>query len=223
MVGLVAGKLTERFGRPALVASLEDGRCTASLRGVPGHDIALALRANAKLFTAFGGHAMAGGCSFLHENFGAVRDALCVDVLACVAEECLRPAISPDAAIDARSATLPLADALAVLEPFGAENREPLFLVENVVLSGARRIGTDGKHLQARVGALGVVGFGLGDLESALAGPVDVVCRVTANEWNGSRKAQLSIVDVRAAQTGASLPSISNTAITGTLRAEAIL
>ncbi len=197
VVGLVAGKLTERYGRPTLVASVENGRCTASLRGVPGHDIALALRANANLFTAFGGHAMAGGCSFLHENFGAVRDALCVDVLACVAEECLRPAITPDAVIDASSATLALADRLAALEPFGAGNREPLFLLEGATLAGIRRIGTDGKHLQARIGMLGVVGFGLGDIENAIPGCVDIVCRVTANEWNGSRKPQLSIVDIR--------------------------
>jgi single-stranded-DNA-specific exonuclease len=157
------------------------------------------LRANANLFTAFGGHAMAGGCSFLHENFAAVRDALCIDVLACLLEEHLRPAITPDAAIDVSSATLALADGLAVLEPFGAENREPLFLIENVPLAGVRRIGTDGKHLQARIGTLGVVGFGLGDVENAVPESVDVVCRVTANEWNGSRKPQLSIVDIREA------------------------
>lgn len=224
VVGLVAGKLTERFGRPSLVASIENGHCTASLRGVPGHDIATALRTNAALFTAFGGHAMAGGCSFAHERLRDVHGALCEHVLASLAADDLRPVVSPDAVLDASDATLALADALSTLEPFGAGNREPLFLVENVALSGIRRIGADGKHLQARAGALGIVGFGLGHLDAAIAGPADLVCRVTANEWNGTRKAQLSIVDAReAAQTGASLPSISNTAITGTFNADAIL
>lgn len=223
VVGLVAGKLAERFGRPALVASLENGHCTASLRGVPGHDIAAALRAHAHLFTAFGGHALAGGCSFAHGNLAAVKEALCGNVLSSLKEEDLYPVVAADAILDASSATLALADALSSMEPFGAENREPLFLVEGTQLTGARRIGTDGRHLQARAGGVGVVGFGLGDLENALSEPVDIVCRVTANEWNGTRKAQLSIVDIRAAQTGASLPSISNTAMTGTLRAEAIL
>lgn len=223
VVGLVAGKLAERFGRPALVASLENGHCTASLRGVPGHDIASALRAHAHLFTAFGGHALAGGCSFAHGNLAAVKEALCCDVLSSLKEEDLYPVVAADAVLDASSATIALADALSAMEPFGADNREPLFLVESVTLTAGRRIGTDGRHLQARAGTVGVVGFGLGHLESMLSNPVDIVCRVAANEWNGTRKAQLSIVDVRAAQTGASLPSISNTAITGTLRAEAIL
>lgn len=223
VVGLVAGKLAEKFGRPALAASIEKGKCTASLRGVPGHDIALALRTNAKLFTAFGGHAQAGGCSFALENLDAVKLALQGDVLATVNEEDLRPVIAPDAFLDASSATIALADALSALEPFGAENREPLFLVEGVTLTGARKIGADQRHLQARAGQTGIIGFGLGHLENEISGPVDIVCRVTANEWNGARRAQLSIVDIRTAQTGASLPSISKTAMTGTFNAEAIL
>ncbi len=223
VVGLVAGKLAERFGRPALVASIGGGSCTASLRGVPGHDIALALRNNGGLFTAFGGHAMAGGCSFALADFDAVRDALCADVLSSVAEEDLRPVVAVEAAIDASAATLALADALAVLEPFGAENREPLFLLENVAFSGVRRIGSDLRHLSGKIGNTGVVAFGLGHLADTVPATADIVCRVTANEWNGTRRAQLSVVDIRVAQTGASFPSISKTAMTGTFKADAIL
>jgi single-stranded-DNA-specific exonuclease len=224
IIGLIAGKLAEKYGRPAAAVAIMDGVCTSSLRGIPGHDIAGALRTHAHLFTAFGGHAQAGGCSFEEANLPAVKQALHDDVLAYVRPEALRPSLALDLSLPASSATIALADALAALEPFGAENREPLFLVENVVLTGVRTVGADNRHLQARMGQTGIIAFGLGHLAATLAGPVDLACRVTANEWNGTRKAQLSVVDIRVAdQTGASLPSISNTAITGTLRAEAIL
>lgn len=224
IVGLIAGKMAERFGRPAAAMAIIDGMCTASLRGIPGHDIAGALRANADLFTTFGGHAQAGGCSFPLQNLDAVKTALHDDVLAYVRPDALLPFLEPDALLPADRASLALADALSRLEPFGAGNREPMFLVPNVTLTNQRRVGTDQRHLQARAGSLGIIAFGLGHLADTLNGPVDLACRVTANEWNGMRKPQLSVVDIReAAQTGASFPSISKTAMTGTLRAEAIL
>lgn len=223
IVGLIAGKLTERYGRPSAAIAIKDGMCTASLRGIPGHDIAGAMRSNADLFTAFGGHPMAGGCSFVHGNLDAVAKALHDDVLSYVREEALRPTLAIDMELHAQDATLALVGMLSELEPFGAGNREPIFLVPSVLLSGVRRVGSDKRHLQAKIGSIGVIGFGLGELSDALADPVDLACRVTANEWNGTKSVQLSVVDIRAAQTGASFPSISNTAMTGTLRAEAIL
>lgn len=223
IIGLIAGKLAEKFGRPAAAISIIGSNCTASLRGIPGHDIALALRKNADLFTTFGGHAQAGGCSFPLENLDAVKRALSDDVLTAIDLATLQPMLSIDAAINASDATLALVHELSHLAPFGCANLEPIFLVPSVTLTGLRRVGGDLRHLQARAGTLAIIGFGLGHLTDDITGPVDLACRMTANAWNGTRTAQLSIVDIRTTQTGASLPSISKTAITGTLRAEAIL
>lgn len=224
IVGLIAGKLTEKFGRPSAAVSIKDGQCTASLRGIPGHDIAGALRANAGLFTAFGGHAQAGGCSFAEANLDAVKRALHEDVLSYVRPDALRPVLELDAVLPVAHASLALVGELSRLEPFGAGNREPFFLVPSVSLTGIRRVGADKRHLQARIDSVGVIGFGLGEWADAIGGTVDLACRVTANEWNGARSVQLSVVDIRAAAyTGANFPSISKTAMTGTLRAEAIL
>lgn len=200
VVGLIAGKLAEKYGRPAAAASIaDDGMHTASLRGIPGHDIAAALRANAPLFTTFGGHAQAGGCSFARENAEAVARALREDVLAYVREDALRPTLAIDMELPVADATLGLVAALARLEPFGEGNREPVFLLRDVTLTGARTVGTDNRHLQARMGQVGVIGFGLGHLAESLREPVDLACRVTANEWNGRRNVQLSVVDLRTA------------------------
>lgn len=224
IVGLVAGKLAETYGRPAAAIAIENGMCTASLRGIPGYDIAAGLRAHADLFTTFGGHAQAGGCTFTLARLPAVMDALARDVTRTVDVTTLHPVLHIDAHISQIHASLAFTDGLAALEPFGSANPEPVFLLPSVTLSGIRRVGSDQRHLQARVGAIGAIGFGLGHLSESLAGTVDLACRITANEWNSTRRPQLSLVDLRqAVQTGASFPSISNTAITGTLRAEAIL
>ncbi len=223
IVGLIAGKLTEKYGRPSAAIAIDDGRCTASLRGIPGHDIAAALRNNAALFTTFGGHALAGGCSFLEKNLAEVAAALDADVRSTVSFDVLHPTLTIDALADASHLSLALVDALSTLEPFGQGNREPLFLVSGLSLKNVRRVGNDAQHLQAKNGDIGIIGFGLGDLAGSLSEPVDLACRVTANVWNSTKNVQLSAVDIRSAQTGASLPSISNAAMTGTFKADAIL
>jgi len=199
IVGLIAGKLAERFGRPAAAISIKNGMCTASLRGIPGHDIAGALRSNASLFTAFGGHAQAGGCSFIEANLDAVKAALHSDVLAYVRPEALLPVLEIDLLLPIERASLELVRAFSRLEPFGAGNREPVFLVPSVTLTNLRRVGADQNHLQARAGVLGIIAFGLGHLADTLNSPVDLACRVTANEWNGRQSVQLSVVDIREA------------------------
>ncbi len=197
IIGLIAGKLTERFGRPSAVITIKDGYCTASLRGIPGHDIAGALRAHAQLFTTFGGHAQAGGCSFPLTHIDAIQRALHDDVLSYIREDALQPTITIDLALPIERVTIQLVEALAELEPFGAGNREPIFLIPSVALTTIRRVGSDQQHLQARVGDMGIIGFGLGEYAAALTGTVDLACRITVNEWNGRRNVQLSVVDVR--------------------------
>lgn len=225
IIGLIAGKLTETFGRPAAAVAIEGDSCTASLRSVPGHSIAAALQANAHLFQTFGGHPQAGGCTFARTHLAAVTDALCEEATRSLDIDTLHPVLSIDACISPAHISLSLVTQLATLEPFGNGNPEPIFLVPSVTLSGVRRIGTDHRHLQARMGQIGIIGFGLGHVHDAIQPPMDLACRITENTWNGRTTSQLSLVDIRhaIAQTGASLPSISNTAITGTFKAEAIL
>lgn len=201
IIGLIAGKLTERFGRPSAAIAITDDRCTASLRGIPGHDIAGALRTYAHLFTSFGGHAQAGGCSFPRSNLDAIQRALHDDVLSYVREDMLQPQIPIDLILPIEHATLQLVETLAQLEPFGAGNREPIFQIPSVALTNIRLVGGDQRHLQARAGGIGIIGFGLGELAPSLTGAVDLACRITAHEWNGRRDVQLSVIDIRKTMT----------------------
>lgn len=200
IVGLLAGKLTEMFGRPSLVASIVGDACTASLRSPAAYDVAGALTRMAPLLRTFGGHAQAGGCTFDAANLAQLRAGLCEDVLARTTAEQLEPTLWLDAAIAAGKINPALLRALEELAPHGQGNPEPLFLVENVRMDKLRTCGRDNAHLQGSIGPLRSIGWRLGNLLPLLPqAQVDLACRVTRDDWRGGDNVQLEIVDVRLA------------------------
>ncbi|MBI1934132.1 DHH family phosphoesterase, partial [Candidatus Peregrinibacteria bacterium] len=197
IIGLLAGRLTEKFGRPSMVASIAGDICTASLRSIPAVHITEVLGRSAHLLRSFGGHAQAAGCTFHREHFEELIAALQKDIAQNVAPEDLVSAISIDAILHLSAITLDLCESLQELEPFGQGNPEPRFLIQNILLDKPRLVGNTGKHLAASIGSLRTIGFGLGPLLPHLSQPVDIVCRLGINEWNGRRTPQIVIDDVR--------------------------
>lgn len=197
IVGLISGKLTERFGRPSMAASITGDTCVASLRSCPSYNIVEGLERIAHLLTDFGGHAQAAGCSFAAENFAAIATALNDDVRARTNPDDLLPGLHIDAVLNALSINTRLVLSLQQLEPYGQGNAEPLFLLPQVRMQNARRVGTDGKHLSATVGNCKLIGFGMGDLIGDVFQPLDIVCRIGMDTWNGKMTPQLFLVDAR--------------------------
>ncbi|MGI4797123.1 MAG: DHHA1 domain-containing protein, partial [Janthinobacterium lividum] len=150
VVGIVAGRLKERFNRPALVAAeLEDGTIKGSARSIPGLDIGAAIIAarQSGLLQTGGGHAMAGGFSLpkdrLAEFHAHLDDRL--------AEARLRPAtleLAIEAVLTVPAATVELAGHIDRLAPFGSGNEEPLFVLSRVRVLRADRIGREGNTLR---------------------------------------------------------------------------
>ncbi|TSC80593.1 MAG: single-stranded-DNA-specific exonuclease [Candidatus Peregrinibacteria bacterium Gr01-1014_25] len=207
LLGLLAGKITERTGKPALVGTIHGGLCTASLRSPPGCDIIAVLRrCHERLlqgggggFSSVGGHARAAGCTFHAEHFADVADAVHADVDALLPIDRRSPACCADVAIDPRLANAALARTLSTLEPFGEGNPEPRFLLCKVTLEHARLVGGDGRHLQAGLAGIGAIGFGLGRTLPHLTHAVDVIARLGINQWNGKERAQWIVDDLRSA------------------------
>lgn len=206
IIGLIAGRLTEQTGRPSMAVTIDGELCTASLRSPPCYDITAGLRRCDALLTAagtpllsLGGHAQAAGCSFPTATLGALHDALCADAALRVPDDALLPSCTIDAAIDPRTITLSLCASLDALQPFGQGNPEPRFLLEQVRLDALRRVGAEGRHLQAVVGGHKLIGFGLGPVAPRCTAPVDLVCRLGIDTWNGVQRTQLFVDDVREA------------------------
>jgi single-stranded-DNA-specific exonuclease len=199
VLGLIAGRLTEAHGKPSLVAQMQGTMGVASLRSIPGFHVTEALAACGDLLTSFGGHAMAAGCTFPVEAFDELASRLTERAAASLTPEQLRPTLSIDAMLDPSHVTLPLCETLSNLEPFGQGNPEPRFLLPHVRFTTLKRIGKEFAHVQGTIGDLKCVGFRLGSYYEKMPDTVDIACRIGIDTWNGNRRPQIIIEDVREA------------------------
>ncbi|MDR3224828.1 MAG: single-stranded-DNA-specific exonuclease RecJ [Clostridiales Family XIII bacterium] len=200
--GIVAGKIKEKYGRPAAVlAPVTDGGealLKGSARSIAGIDIISLMRAHGDLFLRLGGHAMAAGFTIKAENEDALREEIGSEVKALSVEnlELLSPPPSADAEILPEEASLELAAALEKFEPTGAGNPKPVLCIKGQTPENLRRLGQDGQHLKFSVGRLECILFAKGDEPAALPagdGPFDLYGSLGVNRWNGRENAQFII------------------------------
>ena len=199
VVGLLAGKLTDTFGRPSLVAQRTGSVCRGSLRRPGYYNVMEGLKSCADLLQNFGGHAQAAGCTFEMANATALEERLSAHVRSTVPEEMLMPALTIDAALLHEHIRLEHVMELSVLEPFGQGNPEPMFLLSSVRLEKMRRVGADGSHLAASIQGIAAIGFRMGALAEHAKDVVDVACRLTVERWNGRTFPKIMIEDIRVA------------------------
>lgn len=200
--GLVAGRLSEKFGRPSIAAAIMGDMAVASVRSIPEIDLMECLEHPSvkKFLKTFGGHAQAAGCTFMASDTDALRLALNAVLLERgISSATLVPTLELDAALDHRHLTMAFARSLTSLAPFGTGNTEPMFLLSQQRLTDLRTVGADNSHLQAKVNGISAVGFRLGPCLTQLNSEtsVDLVCRIGINSWNGRENVQLVIEDIR--------------------------
>ncbi|MBR0653375.1 single-stranded-DNA-specific exonuclease RecJ [Roseomonas terrae] len=207
VVGIVAGRMKERYNRPACVAGVADGLAKGSGRSMPGVDLGSAVIAarQAGLLETGGGHAMAAGFSFR-----AGREA---EVHAFLEERLRHASLLPAAAdllvegmLNVVAAQPALAQDVARLAPFGPGNEEPIFAVQRARVVKGDRVGKDGATVRAIVegedgGRLKTICFRAkdGPLAQALLAadrvPMHLCGHLRAEHWNGQVTASLQVVD----------------------------
>lgn len=208
IVGLIAGKLTEHYGRPSLVAYTDGRTCTASLRSPTSYNIIEGLTRCSSLLLGYGGHAQAAGCTFSIKHLDALCSALNEDITQHVDPTLLVPTLSIDAVLDPCDITLTCAKHLRALEPFGQENPEPLFLLQNCTLHDVRPCGSQGSHVQLRIGDTKAIGFGLAHCIDPHQ-QSDIVARIGTNTWKGRETVQLFIEDLALSTKKAPIQALS--------------
>ena len=207
VVGIVAGRMKERFNRPACVAGLGEGLAKGSGRSVPGVDLGAAVIAARQggLLETGGGHAMAAGFSFRAEREAEVH-AFLEDRLRHAA---LLPAAADllvEGALNVVAAQPDLAQDVARLAPFGPGNEEPVFVIQRARVVKADRVGKEGATVRAIVegedgGRLKTICFRAkdGPLAQALLAqdrvPMHLCGHLRAEHWNGQTTASLQVVD----------------------------
>ena len=203
IVGLVAGRLTEEFYRPAVIVEEGEEESRGSCRSIEEFNITEALDACSELLLRHGGHAQAAGFSIKTENIPAFRQKLMEIAAEHLANQTLEPSLTVDSVISLSMATMDLARELEQLEPTGQSNDSPVFVSERVKVVDARAVGKEGKHLKLRVadGPVNIDGiaFGFGSWMREMPAYIDVAYHVEVNEWNGFIKPQINVQDLKPA------------------------
>ena len=210
VMGIIAGRLKDKYNLPSCVATRSDGVVNGSGRSIPGVDLGRIIHdalANG-ILSEGGGHAAAAGFSLSAENEAAFCDFLEQSVKEQLNGEMPHQEIVADAEIDAGGATMKLVNKLSALEPFGQGNPEPMLILHGAVLRYAAVMG-NGAHLRGSVATsagtqLSFVGFNLvgtpvGDflLDDANANTkIMLLGKLKENEYNGHISAQFFLEDI---------------------------
>jgi len=198
VIGIVASRVAERFHRPAVLVAMSGDEGKGSGRSVEGFHLYDALAACAPHLARFGGHRHAAGITVARARLDAFREAFEAHAKGRLAEEDLVPRCRIDGWVREGDLTERAAEDLARLGPFGAGHPEPVFALRGAA-ARARTVGAAGAHLKLALGRLDAIGFGMGDRLAACGGPLDAAFTIGFDEWDGARRLQLKLRDVRPA------------------------
>ncbi len=199
IVGLVASRLAEETGRPAIVGAELGPVVRASCRSAPGFDLAAALESCSHLLLRHGGHAGAAGFEVTAAGWDTVASRL-KELASHALPADPRPSLRVDLALPARSVDYALVHDLGRLEPYGPGNPDPLVAVLGTTVARVR--GANGGHTQLVLrrdpDVLDGIAFGRDDLPGLLreGDRVDVVARLVSRTFAGYESIQLEIRDV---------------------------
>lgn len=139
LAGIIAGRIREKYGRPAFVLTLGEEGVKGSGRSVEGYHMYEEMTACKELFTKYGGHRMAAGLSMKEENVEEFRRKL--NACCRLTEEDLEEKVHIDVAMPFAYLTKPFVEQLALLEPFGVGNAKPVFAQKGVHIISGRILG----------------------------------------------------------------------------------
>jgi single-stranded-DNA-specific exonuclease len=194
-VGIVASRLVSRFGKPAIVLSVDGERAKGSGRSIGEVDLYELLRRSSEWLEGFGGHKMAAGLSLRMEHFDAFRRKICEEA-AKLDPRLFEPPTDVMGVLPLSEIDWELMEILERFEPYGEANRRPKFLIKNISVIDSYAIGAEKNHLKLLLGdekkVLSAIEFGF-EKEVPKGRNIDVSGTLSINEFNGRRTIQLLV------------------------------
>ena len=202
VLGIVASHIVRQTQRPTIVLTKNNDTqlLKGSGRSIANIDLFQVLSQIKEQFVSFGGHHMAAGLSFESGKLDEIKNDLIKIVSPLITDE-TKEILTIDARLELSDISVELIEELTQLSPFGTGNPSPHFLFEKNQVNGMKKIGTDNNHLKGQLvqttSQIECIAFGKGDaIDELVTGEsVDVVGKLSINEWNGFRKAQLMMED----------------------------
>jgi single-stranded-DNA-specific exonuclease len=202
ILGLIAGRLTEKHGVPSIILQDFGEYLTASARSTENFNIIEALKEHASFLTYFGGHAQAAGFEIAKENYLPFCAAIETFAKENTKEEDQLSKLKIECEIEAEDITEKTLDFLETLKPFGAGNETPQFLMKDLDIKGIREVGKDNAHLRIKAKHktrdFNIIAFRFGEYFDQIRqhSKIDLVCNIEKNPKNKYEKIQIRAVDI---------------------------
>ena len=199
VVGIVAARITEKYGKPSIVITFDGDEGTGSARSIEGFSVYDAIKSCEDMLTHFGGHTMAAGLGLKREN--VEKFFISINEYANTVENAVST-LTLDCKLNPAYINAALVESLETLEPFGAGNPQPLFGVFGVRLSNIQPVG-EGKHLRLGFNKGNTqftamkFGASLNDFPYREGDVVDLAVRIEKNEFRGEIRPSVQIREVR--------------------------
>jgi single-stranded-DNA-specific exonuclease len=206
ILGLVAGKVVDKYKKPAVVFQIQEKEYVGSLRSIPEINIVECLEKCADLLSKFGGHSQAAGVRIVPENVPQFCAKMTELIEIELAGKEIISTLVIDSELRAEDIEWKFISELRQMEPFGMGNKEPVFMLRNMRISDVRMVGNGSKHLKLALRStdenpkiFDAIGFKLGtefpDLKKD--DQIDIVFNLSEDEWSGSKKIQMKIIDLK--------------------------
>ncbi|MBF0595111.1 MAG: single-stranded-DNA-specific exonuclease RecJ [Candidatus Omnitrophica bacterium] len=205
VLGIAASKITDKFGRPSVVISTQEGVGVGSARSVPGFYLNEAFAHCACLLESFGGHQRAAGLKLHQKNIADFRLKVNLFAKDIAATQDLKPVLDIDAELSLSLATMDIVHTVEALAPYGEGNPVPVFATRRLMVKSRPQVmGKDTIKFWVTDGrvSLSVVGFGMGSdcSELRMGHAVDIAYTLGIDDWNKAPQVQLMLKDIRAAK-----------------------
>ena len=207
VVGIVASKIVETYGRPTLTIAVEDGIGVGSGRSIPDFNLVEALAVGEDLMSRFGGHAMAAGFELSAANIPELRRRLYALASREISEADIEVVMDVDSELGLGDIDKRFEEQFALLEPFGYGNTNPLFIARGVRVASQPRILKE-KHVKLQLGngrtqrtalawrkADEMAHLGRGD-------SIDIIYQLFFNTWRNETNLELDIKAFCASEVG---------------------
>ena len=202
VIGIVASRIIEKFYRPTVMISIEDGIGKGSARSIPNFDIYTALKACSNHLIQFGGHKYAAGLTINAANIPAFKKQFNEVTEKILSRDDLIPRIKIDDELKLSEISRDLIKMIDLLAPFGPRNSKPLFVSYGLEVIGEPRI-VGKKHLKFKVRqdetVLDTIAFNFGDEIERIRDNrlVDLVYYIEENRWMDRKTLQLNVRDLK--------------------------
>ncbi len=215
IIGIVSSRITEKYGLPSILISYGNGESAekdgmdlgkGSGRSIKGMNLVGALSHCEDLLEKFGGHELAAGLTIRRANVEAFRKKLNEYALQSLDESAFCVHVEADCELSLRELTLPFAEELLLLEPYGVGNPTPSFVSRDVTVQRIMSIG-GGRHTKLILEKSGVMmsgmyfGVSASELSFDVGDRIDVMYQVDINDYRNVRTVQMLIKDVRASES----------------------